>query len=136
MGTAGKKRRKDFTTAKQATETVAYFFTRVPRGDDYRVDFITRKEILRRFLERYDFHDDAQAWFAKVKETAGELGFASEMKEYKQNPEAYRGNVADVAEVLRIATTGKANTPDLYTIQQILGEEETRARLRAAAEKE
>ena len=136
MGTAGKKRRKDFTTAKQATETVAYFFTRVPRGDDYRVDFITRKEILRRFLERYDFHDDAQERFAKVKETAGELGFASEMKEYKQNPEAYRGNVADVAEVLRIATTGKANTPDLYTIQQILGEEETRARLRAAAEKE
>ena len=51
------------------------------------------------------------------------------MKDYKANPENYKGSVADVAEILRIATTGRANTPDLCTIQQILGEEETRARI-------
>ena len=136
MGTAGKKRRKDFTTAKQAVETIAYFFERAPRADGYRVDFATRKEILKRFSEKYDFSDDAQVWFAKVKETAGALGFAAEMKDYKANPENYKGNVSDVAEVLRIATTGKANTPDLWTIQQILGEQEVRARITAATEKE
>lgn len=136
MGTAGKKRRKDFTTAKQAVETIAYFFERAPRADGYRVDFATRKEILERFSEKYDFSDDAQVWFAKVKETAGALGFAAEMKDYKANPENYKGNVSDVAEVLRIATTGKANTPDLWTIQQILGEQEVRARITAATEKE
>ena len=136
MGTAGKKRRKDFTTAKQAVETIAYFFERAPRADGYRVDFATRKEILKRFSEKYDFSDDAQVWFVKVKETAGALGFAAEMKDYKANPENYKGNVSDVAEVLRIATTGKANTPDLWTIQQILGEQEVRARITAAMEKE
>ena len=75
--------------------------------------------------------DDAQVWFSKVKEIAAENGFAAEMKDYKANPEAYKGSVSDVAEVLRIATTGRANTPDLYTIMQILGDAETRARIQA-----
>ena len=132
MGTAGKKRRKDFTTASQAMDFIAYFFGRVPRTDAYRVDSDTRKEILRGFLAAYDFSDDAQVWFSKVKELAGSLGFAAEMKDYKATPEAYKGSVADVAEVLRIATTGKANTPDLWTIMQILGEPETRARIETA----
>ena len=57
------------------------------------------------------------------------------MKAYKQNPENYPGNVSDVAEMLRIATTGLANTPDLWTIMQILGEERTLARLQTAIEK-
>ena len=70
-----------------------------------------------------------------MKEVAAKLGFAADMKEYKANPEAYQGNVADVAEVLRIAITGRANTPDLWTIIHILGEEKCRARVeRALAE--
>ena len=129
MGTGGKKRRKDFTTASQAMNFIAYFFERVAREDEYRTDDDTRKAILKGFLEAYDFSDDAQVWFAKVKELAGKLGFAAEMKDYKANPENYKGSVADVAEILRIAVTGKANTPDLWTIMQILGERETRERI-------
>lgn len=132
MGTAGKKRRKDFTTAKQAVELIAYFFAKQPRTGEYRVDKSTRKEILKTFLASYDYSDDAQVWFNKVKEAAGKLGFAAEMKDYKANPEAYKGSVADVAEVLRIAVTGKASTPDLWSIMQILGEKETRARIESA----
>ncbi|MDE6059198.1 MAG: glutamate--tRNA ligase [Clostridia bacterium] len=132
MGTAGKKRRKDFTTAKQAVELISYFFAKQPRTDEYRVDKSTRKEILNTFLASYEYSDDAQVWFNKVKEAAGKLGFAAEMKDYKANPEAYKGSVADVAEVLRIAVTGKANTPDLWSIMQILGEKETRARIESA----
>ena len=78
--------------------------------------------------------DDAQTWFAKLKEVAASLGFAADMKEYKQNPDAFKGNVSDVAEVLRIAVAGKANTPDLWTIMQILGKEETLARVEGAKE--
>ena len=132
MGIGGKKRRKDFTTASQAMDFIKYFFERPDFYEEYRVDGETKKAILEGFLAKYDPADDSQAWFAKIKEIAGENGFAAEMKDYKASPEAYRGSVADVAEVLRIATTGKANTPDLWTIQQILGEEETRARIGAA----
>ncbi len=131
MGIGGKKRRKDFTTASQAMEFIRYFFERPASYEEYRVDAATKKAILEGFLAKYDPADDSQVWFAKIKEIAAENGFAAEMKEYKAAPEAYKGSVADVAEVLRIATTGKANTPDLYSIQQILGEDETRARIGA-----
>ncbi len=131
MGIGGKKRRKDFTTASQAMEFIKFFFERTPQEDEYRCDQETRVAVLTSFLKKYDPADDGQTWFAKVKETAAENGFAAEMKEYKTNPENYKGSVADVAEILRIATTGRANTPDLCTIQQILGEKETRARIKA-----
>ena len=132
VGVGGKKRRKDFTTASQAMEYIKYFFERPQSHEEYRCDGETRRALLSGFLTRYDPSDDAQGWFSKVKEVAAENGLAAEMKDYKAASEAYKGSVADVAEVLRIATTGRVNTPDLWTIQQILGEEETRARLKAA----
>ena len=92
----------------------------------------TRNAILSAFLVKYDYADDAQAWFVKVKEVAASLGYAAEMRDYKANPEAYKGSVSDVAEVLRIAVTGRANSPDLWTIMQILGDERARARLSEA----
>ena len=131
MGIGGKKRRKDFTTASQAMKFIQFFFERTPQEDEYRVDGATKRAVLTAFLKTFDPADDGQTWFAKVKEAAAANGFAPEMKDYKANPEAYKGSVADVAEILRIATTGRANTPDLCTIQQILGEKETRARLEA-----
>ena len=129
MGTAGKKRRKDIMTARQAMGLVSYFFGGRKQVDSYRVDSATKQEILKEFLKTYDFNDDAQVWFNKVKEVAGALGFAAEMRDYKANPEAYKGSVSDVAEVLRIAVTGRANTPDLWTVMQILGAEETKNRI-------
>ena len=133
MGVGGKKRRKDFTTASQAMEMIEYFFRRPVTFAEYRVSAGERKAICEAFLRRYDEKDDAQTWFSKVKEIAAENGFAAEMRDYKANPEAYKGSVSDVAEVLRIATTGRANTPDLWSIQQILGREETLARIRSEA---
>lgn len=129
MGTAGKKRRKDFITASQAMEQIAYFFQKGEAQAEYRVDGATRNAIITEFLNVYDYTDDSQVWFSKVKEVAAKLGFAAEMKDYKANPAAYKGNVADVAEVLRIALTGKANTPDLWTVMQILGDGVSRQRL-------
>ena len=84
------------------------------------------------FKSTYAYADDMQAWFEKVKAVAAANGFATDMKAYKADPTAFPGNVSDVAEMLRIATTGLANTPDLWTIMQILGEEKTLERLNKA----
>ena len=130
MGIGGKKRRKDFICARQALDSMAYFFKEsFCLVDNYRFDKATVQAILKDFKQSYAYTDDCSVWFNKVKEVADKNGFASDMKEYKANPEKYLGNVADVAEILRIATTGLANTPDLWTIMQILGEEETLERL-------
>ena len=133
MGVGGKKRRKDFVCAKQAVEMISYFFDQTfAPVYEYRFEKQIVKKVLEDFKNVYDYADDCQAWFEKVKAVAGENGFATDMKAYKANPEAYEGNVSDVAEMLRIATTGLANTPDLWTIMQILGKERTLARLEKA----
>ena len=128
MGVGAKKRRKDFVTAKQALRTIGYFF-RAPETPAFRADGETVKAVLTAFMSSYDSADDNAAWFDKMKKTADALGFASDMKAYKAAPENYRGNVSDVAEIVRVAMTGLANSPDLCTIMQILGEEECRRRV-------
>ena len=131
MGIGGKKRRKDLTTASQAMNFIKFFFERPTAFEEFRASAADRGCIMADFLGSYCYEDDAQTWFSKLKEIASRNGFAAEMKDYKADPDAYKGSVADVAEILRIATTGKANTPDLWTIMQILGEEEVRARISA-----
>ena len=73
--------------------------------------------------------DDMNAWFEKVKAIAREIGYADDMKAYKASPEEYRGSIADVSMFLRVAITGKLNAPDLYTVIQILGKDETARRI-------
>ncbi len=130
MGIGGKKRRKDFVCAKQAVEMISYFFdqTFAPTYE-FRFDNDTVKKILLGFKQAYSATDDNSAWFEKLKAVAADNGFATDMKAYKANPEAFPGNVSDVAEMVRIAITGLTNTPDLWTIMQILGEEKSLARL-------
>lgn len=134
MGIGSKKRRKDFACAVQAVASMAYFFdeTFAP-CDEYRFDKETVKSVIRSFSETYDIADDCSAWFDKVKAVAEKNGFCADMKAYKTNPENYKGSVSDVAEILRIAVTGHANTPDLWTIMQILGKERVLKRLAAQA---
>ena len=136
MGIGGKKRRKDIERAKQGVALIAYFFddTFAPVYE-YRFDKDTVNGVLSSFAAAYDPADDNQAWFAKVKAVAAEHGFAAEMSEYKANPSAYKGSVADVAEILRIAVTGMPNSPDLCTIMGILGPERCAKRLASAMEK-
>ncbi len=133
MGVGGKKRRKDFICAKQAVESIAYFFDQsFAPAYEYRFDKETVNKIILAFAKIYDEKDDNSAWFEKLKTVAGEYGFATDMKAYKADPTAFPGNVSDVAEMLRIATTGLSNTPDLCTIMQILGKDRTLNRLHQA----
>ena len=97
----------------------ACFGTRLP--DKRRPEI---KEILNSYLNKYfDIKDDKQTWFDKMKDLAEERGYAREVKEYKANPENYKGHVGDISTVIRVALTGRHNTPDLYEIMQILGKD-------------
>ena len=98
MGIGSKKRRKDFICARQALETVAYFFNTVATEKTYKYDKATVEKIIADFMETYSYSDDCSAWFDKVKAVADKNGFASDMKAYKANPDAFKGNVSDIAE--------------------------------------
>ena len=90
----------------------------------------TIKEILNTYMDKYyDANDDKDTWFNKVKTMCDELGYASNIKDYKKNPENYKGSVADVSTVIRVAVTTKSDTPDLYEILKLLGKEEILRRI-------
>lgn len=135
MGLNQKRRRKDFAYAKQIMGSLSYFFkeTFVP-ANEYNYDGETVKAILTKYLETYDENDDNSAWFNKVKVLSEELGFTTDMKAYKKEPEKYIGSVAQVSEIIRIAITGLSNTPDLCTICQIIGKEDMQERIEKAIE--
>ena len=93
------------------------------------------KKIVSEYVNNYfDINDDKQIWFNKMKDLAEKLGYAREVKEYKANPEMYKGHVGDISTVIRVTLTGRANTPDLYEIIEVLGEKEVKDRLNAKAE--
>ena len=123
IGRGGKKPRKDLATWQDVKPYMGFFydeyFVSEGFGDKYEPTVI--KEALEAFLEGYDPADDANVWFDKVKAVTAKIGFAADMKEYKANPDAFPGSVADVSTFIRVAVTGKTNSPDLYTVMQILG---------------
>ncbi len=134
MGIGAKRRRKDFIYAKQVFELIGYFFGMSDEKEEYKYDTDTVKTILNEYLAIYDHNDDNSAWFNKLKVVADKLGFASDMKAYKADPDAFKGSISDIAEVVRIAVTGRANTPDLWTIIHIIGEEQMREHIRKVIE--
>jgi glutamyl-tRNA synthetase len=91
------------------------------------------KKILSDFAEQFDVADDQNAWFDKIKATAEKYGYASDMKAYKASPESFKGSVADVSSFLRLAVTGRLNSPDMYEVMHILGAERVKARLTSYA---
>ena len=132
MGVGAKRRRKDLMYAKQIFELISYFFDgeSAEEMDEFKLDEDMVSKILKSYLAKYDHNDDNSVWFNKLKEIADEHGFASDMKAYKANPENFKGNVSDIAEAVRIAVTGRANTPDLWTIVHIMGEEQITERIK------
>ena len=136
IGRGGKKPRKDLAVWKDARPYMGFFYDdylEAPQFDK-KFDKATVLDALTRFLEKFDIHDDANTWFNKVKEITGDMGFTSDMKAYKADPAAFPGTVADISTFIRQAVTGKTNSPDLYTVMQILGYDRTVARIHAVME--
>ena len=134
IGRGGKKPRKDLATWKDAKDYMGFFYDEYLQAPDFGDQFpkATVAEVLNRFLKEFDMADDATTWFDKVKAITEAIGFTTDMKAYKQDPQAFPGTVADVSTFLRLAVTGKTNSPDLYTVMQLLGYERTVERIRKA----
>ena len=88
--------------------------------------------ILKKYLEVFDIEDDKDTWFAKIKEICEPLGYTPNVKEYKKNPDAFKGHVGDVSTVIRLAITSRRNTPDLHSIIQLLGRQRVLERIENA----
>lgn len=133
LGRDGKKPRKDLIYGKQIFEFISYFFDDYFKIEDEYPENAAAdaKEILTKYLETYDHDDDQSQWFDKIRTIAEELNYAARPKDYKKNPDQYKGHVGDVSSVIRIAVMGRSQSPDVWEIQQILGEERTKQRLRA-----
>lgn len=132
LGRDEAKPRKDLIYASQIWDFISYFY------DDYfviqervpeQVSDEDAKEILRRYLDTYDHSDDQSAWFEKIRTITADLGYAVKPKDYKKHPEEYKGSVAHVSTVIRIAVMGRSQSPDVWSIQQILGEDKVRSRI-------
>ena len=134
IGRGGKKPRKDMATWKEAKPYMGFFYDEYMETPVFDEKFSkeTITTVLSKFIERFDYADDSAAWFEKVKAITEEIGFTTDMKAYKANPEAFAGTVADVSAMIRVAVTGKTNSPDLYSVMQILGYERTVARIRSS----
>lgn len=136
-----KKPRKDISKWAEVKENIEYMYDKnfYAKTQEYPYQVINDKEdiekILTLYIEKYyDENDDKQTWFDKIKELAGEMGYAKEVKEFKANPDAYKAHVGDVSTCLRVALTARTNTPDMYEIMRVLGKERIAKRFERAKE--
>ena len=135
-----KKPRKDIAKWSDVKENISYMYDSEFYNHTQEYPYqpaISEKgdisKILDLYIEKYyDENDDKQTWFDKIKEVAGEMGYAKEVKEFKANPEMYKAHVGDVSTVLRVALTARTNTPDMYEIMQVLGKDRIAKRFEVA----
>lgn len=136
-----KKIRKDIYKWEDIMDTFFYFFNEYYKNDikdgyDFKIDNKLTKEVISSVLENYikvyDENNDKEEWFSNMKELAEKKGFCTNMKEYKENPDNFVGSIADFSDIIRIAITNRHNTPDIYSIMQILGKDRVISRFEEA----
>lgn len=135
VGRDGVKPRKDLMYCEQIFEFINYFFDEYFNiVDKYpeNIDDEEAKKLLKEYLNTYNHSDDQSQWFDKIRAISEENGYAAKPKDYKKNPDKYKGHVGDVSSVIRIAVVGRATSPDVWEIQQIMGESKVRERVEIA----
>ena len=133
------KPRKDIAKWSDVKENIIYMYDDkfLNEEQDYPYQVINEKEDINKILDvyiekYYNPEDNKQTWFNKIKELAGQMGYAEEVKEFKANPGMYKAHVGDVSTVLRIALTGRTNTPDMYEIMAVIGKKSMEERFKKA----
>lgn len=123
--------RKDIESYSAVRREISYMYDELfDLNESYEHKDFYNKELLTYYIDNvYDENDDKDTWFNKIKEMSPKFGFASETKEYKNNPENYKGSVAHVCEIIRVAVTHRTMTPDLYEILKLLGKERIKTRI-------
>ena len=130
------KPRKDIAKWSDVKDIIYCMYPeKFAQNTEFEYQKISDKEEINKIVSEYvnnhfDINDDKQTWFNKMKDVAEKLGYAREVKEYKANPDNYKGHVGDISTVIRVTLTGRANTPDLYEIMQVLGKDEVVSRLK------
>ena len=131
----GEKPRKDLIYCRQIFHFISYFFDdhfMIEADYPAEVSMKDAKAILDRYYREYDSEDSNETWFEKVRIMASDMGYAQKPKDYKKNPDQYKGHVGHVSNVIRLAITGRTNSPDLWLIQQIMGPVQVRGRIAQA----
>ena len=132
IGRGGKKPRKDITNWSGIKAYAGFFYDKYFEIEDAYPENFSREDIraiLNMFISSFDPSDSRDDWFEKIKSAAAANGFAADTKEYKAEPEKFKGSIADVSMFIRVAVTGKVNSPDLYDVMQILGRGKVEARI-------
>ena len=134
LGRHDARPRADLVYARQIMDFISYFFDESFKiEDEYPAEAAAdAAEILKRYLDSYDHSDDNEQWFNKIREMATDMGYAAKPKDFKKNPDDYKGHVGHVSTVIRIALMGRAQSPDVWAIQQLMGEEKVRSRFESA----
>ena len=130
------KPRKDISRWADVPDYVSYFYGETySQSYDVLPESISRKDavdVLKAYKQVFDINDDKDTWFQKIKDLCEPLGFTPNVKEYKANPENFKGHVGDVSTIIRVALTSRTNTPDLHAIMAVLGKTEVNNRFDAA----
>ena len=133
-----KKPRKDYACYSEIKNQIFYMYDELYSPSTYEWGTVTNKEeinkILNTYINKYYDITDKEVWFNNIKLLTDELGYCSNMKEYKENPNNYKGSVADISTVLRVALTSKSMTPDLYEIMRLLGKDRIIERIKKLEE--
>lgn len=135
VGRDAARPRKDLINWKQARDFLSFYFDEsltIKSEFPENVSDEDRAEICRRYLDTYNHADDNSEWFGKIREITSDMGYAAKPKDYKKNPDMYKGSITDVSNVIRVALTGRTNSPDLWEICHIIGEAAMRRRIEAA----
>lgn len=134
VGRASDQPRKDLIYCEQIFEFISYFFDdhfKVVDNYPENIEDTEAKKLLAAYLESYNHNDDQSQWFDKIRVMATENGYAAKPKDFKKNPELYKGHVGDVSTVIRIAIVGRNSSPDIWELQQIMGEGKVRQRIQS-----
>ncbi len=128
------KPRKDIGKWSEVRDAFSFMFDELFEGTYDEISNVSKEDIIKLlsdYTEMYDENADSSLWFDTLKELSEKNGFAREVKEYKNNPDSYKGHVGDVSNVIRVAVTGRTKSPDLYSIMKTLGRERVLARISA-----
>ena len=137
IGRGGKKPRKDLTTWNDVKPYMGFFYDPFFTIEDAYPENFAKEDIkatLTAFVETYDPADDMNTWFGKIQKIGEDLGYTADMKAYKADPTAFKGNVADISMFIRLSVAGKMNSPDMYAVMQILGADKVKARIASMLE--
>ncbi len=128
--------RKDIYNWKQGCEYLSFYFDKLfVKQDNYPQNVANKnlvKTILSEYMDSFSFNDSQEKWFEKIKIITEKHNYAVQPKKYKKNPELYNGSIVDISNVIRVAMTGRLNSPDIYEITQVMGEEMAMNRIKQA----